>query len=145
MHAVLQSKFAWSGAASVLGPLIFIFFKVFSRSEFHPIQKQERRVTIGAKDPITVRREICYHLLEIHPALCTDGVAEPDFGAWCAANALCVQAVLRRQVYDHRGEKLSVINAGVRATPLRDGSSGLSRYRVTAGKLVEWDNNNAYN
>lgn len=50
---VEQSKFAWSGAASVLGPLIFIFFKVFSRSEFHPIQKQERRVTIGAKDPIT--------------------------------------------------------------------------------------------
>ena len=49
---------ATSILTSVVGPMLFLFLKVFSRSEFRPIQKQERRVTLGAKDPVTVRKTL---------------------------------------------------------------------------------------
>eukprot|EP01051_Picozoa_sp_SAG22_P007558 SAG22_NODE_536_length_9364_cov_15.973988_14_plen_80_part_00 len=35
------------------GPALFLFLKVYSRSEFTPRMEQQRRITLGCKDPIT--------------------------------------------------------------------------------------------
>ena len=47
--------FSIAGSLSVLGPMLFLFLKVYSKGEPKPRQQQERRVTLGVKDPITVR------------------------------------------------------------------------------------------
>ena len=46
------------GITSFIGPMLFLFLKVYSRSPFQPVQKQERKVTLGAKDPITQQHAI---------------------------------------------------------------------------------------
>lgn len=47
--------FSAATALSLLGPMLFLFLKVYSKGEPMPKQQQERRVTLGVKDPITVR------------------------------------------------------------------------------------------
>lgn len=71
-HAVIQREKLgeWQDmnllyAASVLaalGPIIFLFLKVYGRSEFSPKMEQEREITLGCKDPITQQHRI-YRLL----------------------------------------------------------------------------------
>lgn len=46
--------FSIAGSLSLLGPMLFLFLKVYSKGDPKPLQKQERRVTLGVKDPITV-------------------------------------------------------------------------------------------
>lgn len=53
-----------SVALSVIGPLIFLFLKVYGRSEFSPKMHQEREITLGCKDPITQQHRIYRLMLE---------------------------------------------------------------------------------
>lgn len=50
-----------SGLLSLLGPMLFLGLKVYSRSEFTPRVEQQRRVTLGCKDPIT-QQHMMYEL-----------------------------------------------------------------------------------
>jgi len=71
-HALLQREKLghWEdenflyGASTLagLGPIIFLFLKVYGRSEFSPRMEQEREITLGCKDPITQQHRI-YRLL----------------------------------------------------------------------------------
>jgi|EP01043_Picozoa_sp_COSAG02_P011813 hypothetical protein len=47
-----------------LGPIIFLFLKVYGRSDFSPRMEQEREITLGCKDPITQQHRIYRLLLE---------------------------------------------------------------------------------
>ena len=53
-----------ASALSGLGPLIFLFLKVYGRSEFSPKMEQEREITLGCKDPITQQHRIYRLMLE---------------------------------------------------------------------------------
>jgi hypothetical protein len=48
----------------LIAPIIFFFFKVYGRSEFRPTMHQQRRVTLGCKDPITQKHSIFKLFLE---------------------------------------------------------------------------------
>jgi hypothetical protein len=50
--------FSIAGALSLFGPMLFLFLKVYSKEDPRPKQQQERRVTLGVKDPITVRNTL---------------------------------------------------------------------------------------
>lgn len=73
-HAVLQRERLgdWEDmnflyAASTLaglGPIIFLFLKVYGRSDFTPKMEQEREITLGCKDPITQQHRVYRLLLE---------------------------------------------------------------------------------
>ena len=47
--------FSIASVLSLFGPMLFLFLKVYSKGKPQPKQQQERRVTLGVKDPITVR------------------------------------------------------------------------------------------
>lgn len=71
-HAILQRELRgeWedvnvlyaASTLSGLGPLLFLFVKVYGRSEFSPKMEQVREITLGVKDPITQQHRI-YRLL----------------------------------------------------------------------------------
>ena len=50
--------FSIATALSLLGPMLFLFLKVYTKGDPMPKQQQERRVTLGVKDPITVRAHL---------------------------------------------------------------------------------------
>jgi hypothetical protein len=54
-----STLFGVAGALSLLGPMLFFFLKVYTKGDPRPNQKQERRVTLGVKDPITVSASLC--------------------------------------------------------------------------------------
>lgn len=53
-----------STSLCLVAPMIFFFFKVYGRSEFKPSMFQQRRVTLGCKDPITQKHSIYKLFLE---------------------------------------------------------------------------------
>lgn len=62
---VMQEKsLLASTSLCLLAPMIFFFFKVYGRSEFKPSMFQQRRVTLGCKDPITQKHCIYKLFLE---------------------------------------------------------------------------------
>merc|ERR1711871_1357457 len=73
-HAVFQREMLgdWqdmnivyvASALAGLAPVIFLFLKVYGRSDFSPKMEQEREITLGCKDPITQQHRIYRLLLE---------------------------------------------------------------------------------
>ena len=53
-----------AAATSVIGPLIFLFLKVYTRTDFSPKMEQEREITLGCKDPITQQHRLYRLMLE---------------------------------------------------------------------------------
>ena len=53
-----------ASALAGLAPVIFLFLKVYGRSDFSPKMEQEREITLGCKDPITQQHRIYRLLLE---------------------------------------------------------------------------------